>query len=51
MLVYVASSKEFLEDLLRVRREAVLADEVSILEDSFLQLLLAVLVIDLLLLT
>lgn len=50
MLVYIASSKEFFEDLLRISCESVLADEVAILQNAFLQLLFAVLVVDLLLL-
>lgn len=50
VLVYIAGSEEFLEDLLRVSCEPILADEVAVLEHSLLQLLLAVLVIDLLLL-
>lgn len=50
VLVDVASSEEFFEDLLRVGGEPVLADEVAVLEHALLQLLLAVLVVDLLLL-
>lgn len=46
----ILAPKELLKDLLRVGGEFILANEAAVLEHSFLQFLLAVLVVDLLLL-